>query len=139
MSLFTGATYEPKEDDERLSSQMLRVYFLMKDKTWRTLAEIHEVTGDPPASISAQLRHLRKPKFGEYTVDKRHRGLRKNGLYEYCVLSPGSVATHLPPPKTKGAGFLAGLKYAESTMLSAGSYEAGKLALANELRRASSV
>jgi len=58
----------------------------MKDGTWRTLAEISETTGDPPASVSAQLRHLRKPRFGGYTVDRRHMG---GGLYQYrLVLHP---------------------------------------------------
>src|SRR5260370_389679 len=34
-------------------------------------------TPDPPASISAQLRHLRKPEFGGYAVEKRPRALGK--------------------------------------------------------------
>jgi hypothetical protein len=39
----------------------------------RTLQEIADATGDPHASISAQLRHLRKPRFGAYAIDKRRR------------------------------------------------------------------
>lgn len=57
----------------------------MADGQWRTLAEISAVTGDPPASVSAQLRHLRKPRFGAHLVSKRHLG---QGLYVYRVL-PG--------------------------------------------------
>lgn len=57
----------------------------MADGQWRTLAEISAVTGDPPASVSAQLRHLRKPRFGAHLVEKRHLG---QGLYHYRVL-PG--------------------------------------------------
>jgi hypothetical protein len=41
--------------------------------TWLTLDELAKMTHYPPASISAQLRHLRKPKFGGFVVDKRPR------------------------------------------------------------------
>ncbi len=58
----------------------------MRDGRWRTLQEIADVTGDPQASISAQLRHLRKPRFGGYTVEKRRRGLPEHGLYEYQLV-----------------------------------------------------
>jgi hypothetical protein len=40
---------------------------------WLTLAEIAEPTEFGEASISAQLRHLRKPKHGRYCVEKRLR------------------------------------------------------------------
>jgi hypothetical protein len=57
----------------------------MRDARWRTLEEIAQMTGDPAASISAQLRHLRKPRFGGYTVNRRVRGDRARGLFEYQV------------------------------------------------------
>lgn len=41
--------------------------------TWLTLDELAKLTHYPPASISAQLRHLRKPQFGGYSVEKRPR------------------------------------------------------------------
>ena len=47
-----------------------------------TLAAISKETGDPEASISAQLRHLRKEKHGAHTVDKIH---ISHGLYLYQV------------------------------------------------------
>jgi hypothetical protein len=40
---------------------------------WLTLAEIAEPTEFGEASISAQLRHLRKPQHGAYCVEKRRR------------------------------------------------------------------
>ena len=40
---------------------------------WLTLEELSKLTHYPPASISAQLRHLRKPEFGGYAVEKRQR------------------------------------------------------------------
>ncbi len=82
---FAGDTYDPKHDDARLSGQLARVFELMRDGIWRTLGEIEAATGDPQASISAQLRHLRKKRFGGHDVEKRQRGERERGLYEYRV------------------------------------------------------
>jgi hypothetical protein len=83
---FAGDDYDPKHDDARLTGQIERVFELMKDGRWRTLGEIETATGDPQASISAQLRHLRKARFGGHDVEKRPRGDRDRGLYEYRLL-----------------------------------------------------
>lgn len=82
--LFEG----PREDNEaareqRLINQLSDIKRLMADGSWRTLQEINELTGHPPASISAQLRHLRKKRFGGHTVEKEHVG---SGLYRYRLL-----------------------------------------------------
>jgi hypothetical protein len=42
---------------------------------WMTLGELARMTHYPEASISAQLRHLRKPEFGGYVVEKRRRAV----------------------------------------------------------------
>jgi hypothetical protein len=56
---------------------------------WRTLAEIARATRYPEASVSAQLRHLRKSRFGGYRVRKRlRRGEREfqhGPTWEYRV------------------------------------------------------
>jgi hypothetical protein len=83
---FEGPAYEPKPDKERLTGQLLRVFELMSDGHWRTLREIADHTSDPEASISAQLRHLRKPKFGAHQVERQPRGDRARGLFEYRLL-----------------------------------------------------
>jgi hypothetical protein len=41
--------------------------------TWLTLHELAQLTRYGEASISAQLRHLRKPQYGGYVVEKRRR------------------------------------------------------------------
>ena len=46
-------------------------------ETWLTLDELSKLTHYPPASISAQLRHLRKPEFGCFAVEKRPRAVDK--------------------------------------------------------------
>jgi len=60
--------------------------------TWLTLDELTKLTHYPPASISAQLRHMRKPRFGAYEVVKRCRrinpAMRAEGfgtVWEYSV------------------------------------------------------
>ena len=85
---FDGATYTPELDHRRLANQLLVIKELMLDGVWRTLVEIEAMTGFRPASISAQLRHLRKERFGGYAVQKRRRGKGRSGLYEYLVLAP---------------------------------------------------
>jgi hypothetical protein len=60
--------------------------------TWLTLDELSKLTQYPPASISAQLRHLRKRLHGALAVVKRCRAVnrvtRREGLgplWEYAV------------------------------------------------------
>lgn len=79
---FNGSDYDPMRDDVRLTGQLLRVWQVVSGGAWLTLRQIAERTGDPESSISAQLRHLRKDRFGGHTVEKRH---VRNGLYEYRV------------------------------------------------------
>lgn len=88
---FSGATYSTKFDSARLTGQLLRIYTLMIDGEFRTYREIAESTGDGEASISAQLRNLRKPGFGSHVVEKRARGDRSCGLFEYAVRVQGSA------------------------------------------------
>jgi hypothetical protein len=70
---------------------------------WLTLHEIAERTEFAEASISAQLRHLRKQRHGNYCVEKRpRRQLRPNGgagcavcqgaVWEYCIVRPEGAA-----------------------------------------------
>lgn len=80
---FNGSDYQHERDVGRLTNQLERIYKVMQDSTWKTLNDISALTGDPPASISAQLRHLRKPRFGGHIVEKRY---VNNGLYEYRLI-----------------------------------------------------
>jgi hypothetical protein len=51
---------------------------------WLTLAELAGKTKFPPASISAQLRHLRKAKYGGWAVEKRRREwVKEEVVWEY--------------------------------------------------------
>lgn len=85
---FDGETYDPDRDHARLTGQMARVSRLMRDGVWRTLGDIAAATGDPPQSISARLRDVRKAKFGGGTVERRRRDeARAPGLWEYRMVA----------------------------------------------------
>jgi hypothetical protein len=68
-------------DHVRLTGQLERIVRFMRAGDWHTLGEIAAATHDPEASISSQLRHLRKARFGSNTVERRRRG--DGWLYEY--------------------------------------------------------
>jgi hypothetical protein len=99
---FDGYAYEKEKDQERLTRQSEHVLAYMLRNGWQALHEIvaglerqhagQVVTCDlcqdagvrfPEASVSAQLRNLRKARFGGWTVDKRRRG--ESGTWEYRV------------------------------------------------------
>lgn len=84
---FDGPDYNSELDQKRLRGQIQKIHNLMIDGIWRTLNEIEKITGFPQASISAQLRHLRKKRFGCYNVNKQRRGEGKKGLFEYKLES----------------------------------------------------
>lgn len=94
-----GPVYEAAHDQRRLSDQFHRILRLMLDGQWRSLAAIAELTGDPQSSVSAQLRHMRKPRFGGYTVERKPSGDRRRGLFVYRVLPPSPAAEQ---PKKEG-------------------------------------
>lgn len=86
-----GPAYDEHIDGPRVEKQHEAIRDLMLDGAWRSLSEIAALSGYPEASISAQLRHLRKERFGSYVVEKRRRGETPGGTWEYSVRPP-------PPP-----------------------------------------
>jgi hypothetical protein len=78
---YNGPEYEASKDFVRLHAQTKRVLEATLGM-WKTLAEIALETGAPEASASAQLRHLRKERFGGYRVERRR---RSESQWEYRV------------------------------------------------------
>ncbi len=74
-----GSTYDRERDFERLNDQQQKVWSVVRDGEWHTLAGIAEKTGCPEASVSARLRDLRK--LG-CTVDREY---VSGGLWRYRV------------------------------------------------------
>lgn len=89
--------YDKSLDGKRLAKQFefIREAMLYANN-WKTLQEIEALTGYPQASISAQLRHLRKPQYGSYIVEKRRRGAATSGCWEYLVRRPEADQSQSP-------------------------------------------
>ena len=81
--IFDGSDYVHNRDSTRLGTQLEQIRDFMEGRSHLTLQEISDATGHPHASVSAQLRNLRKPRFGGRTVEKKH---ISNGLYGYKLL-----------------------------------------------------
>jgi len=80
-------------DKPRLATQLEVIRRVMLNAAqcgmWVTLGELETMTRYPSCSISAQLRHLRKR---GYVVEKRIRGERDHGLWEYRVSAQEEAA-----------------------------------------------
>ena len=77
---FDGKTYSADDDHKRLRGQLWRVFQLMSDGKFRTLAEIAEHAEGSEAACSARLRDLRKEKYGSREIERRRVA---GGLWEY--------------------------------------------------------
>ena len=84
-----GTSYVEEIDGERLQRQMdvIREYMLEAYPKWRTLQKIENDLDYPQASISAQLRHLKKVRFGGFVLEKQRREADK-GTWEYRLHKP---------------------------------------------------
>ena len=80
---FDGNDYNHARDSARLTGQIQRIYSELQSGDWFTLRDLAEKTGAPEASVSAQLRNLRKERFGNHNIEKKHLG---NGLYTYRLI-----------------------------------------------------
>ena len=93
-----------RQDDTQLEAIRDLMLTSGRHGTWMTLSEIAQATEFGEASISAQLRHLRKQRYGRYRVEKRRRqsdaeaaadragGIGDIPLWEYRVLPPSFAA-----------------------------------------------
>jgi hypothetical protein len=86
---FDGRTYDPEQDEIRLSKQINRVWKAMNDSGWHTLAKLSQATGIPEASVSARIRDFRKPRFGGHAVLRER---IEGGLWRYMLKPKPRVA-----------------------------------------------
>lgn len=90
--LFDGVTIDPALDNLRLGGQMQRVYYWMQSGEWRTLTQLAVLAQGTEAAVSARLRDLRKPQWGEHTVEKRRDNQGSLGLWYYRLIpSPAGL------------------------------------------------
>lgn len=83
---FDGETYSADQDHTRLKGQLWRVFQLMSDGKWRTLADIATEAGGSEASVSARLRDLKKAQYGSHTLEKQR---VTGGLWRYRLFVSG--------------------------------------------------
>lgn len=90
--LFDGVTYDPKQDQARLTGQLKKVHeamsgekYLPSLQIWWTLSALARYVDGSEAGVSARVRDLRKKKFGSHTVETR-RVKGGNGLWEYKLI-----------------------------------------------------
>jgi hypothetical protein len=104
-SMFDGlADQEGAAKDQRLLSQLARVYEAMSDGRYHTLAELSELTDAPEPSISARIRDLRKPRFGGYAIQHHVRGTNKTKHVYRLVPESGDPAyVYDPAPEPRSA------------------------------------
>ncbi len=76
---------DAKIDFDRLQGGIRKVHSLLLTHNWFTLSEIENETGIPQASASAFIRHLRKPRFGGFKIEKRRRN-PNGGTWEYAMV-----------------------------------------------------
>jgi hypothetical protein len=69
---FDGSDYDHKRDGIRLTGQLERVFDVMKSGEWITLRQLADRAKCPEASASAQMRNLRKERFGSFAVEKKY-------------------------------------------------------------------
>lgn len=82
--MFGGKTYDEQQDESRLTGQLGRVWDVMVDGQWHTLAELANRCGGSEAAISARIRDFRKPKFGGHAVESQR---VKQGLWHYRLVA----------------------------------------------------
>lgn len=80
----TNKENQAKRVGERSQREVLRDVMLSAAQcgTWLTLRELSRVTSYGETSISAQLRHLRKARYGAFVIDKQ---VRKSGDRGYAA------------------------------------------------------
>ena len=83
---FDGADIDQERDDARLKQQINIIRKRMENAGWLTVQQLSQELGYPATSVSAQIRNLRKDKFGGRYVERRYQG---NGLYEFKLHPSG--------------------------------------------------
>jgi hypothetical protein len=87
---FLGSTYDATVDRKPLTTQLAKVWNVVRDGRWYTLSYIAAVTHAPEASLSARLRDLRR--YGMDVERLREPGSRQ---YSYRVSNARQFAEQL--------------------------------------------
>jgi len=97
---FSGAGVETVEDKIRLGKQIDRVLAYINGGEWMSLQQIAIGINAPHASVSAQLRNLRKAEHGSYIIERKNEG---DGYFLYRL---AGVDLELKPAKASNTRLL---------------------------------
>ena len=67
----------------KLTGDLLKVFHVMLDHKPHTVRDLASILHLPETSVSAHLRHLRKPKFGAFNVQRK--SLTKGSSYYILI------------------------------------------------------
>ena len=105
----SASSWRPRARRPRRQRDVLRDVMLSADEcdAWLTLDELAAMTRYPAASISAQLRHLKKPQFGNYEVEKQlrtaaHREDGQGAVWEYRLTRRRRIVVERRPVRKTG-------------------------------------
>jgi hypothetical protein len=84
-TLFDGVTISPQVDDGRLTILQGRVYSYLRSHDWVTLRQLSEACRGTETSVSARIRDLRKPRWGEHEIQACHAS--GDGVWRYKMIS----------------------------------------------------
>lgn len=96
---FSGEAYDEDRDCSALTGQLRIVFDIMSDQKWRSVRRIQQLMvrdygqselACPENSIQAQIRNLRKPKFGNYECPRKTMPGKRGGR-GYSVYRLGNV------------------------------------------------
>ena len=77
-----GDHYDKDRDEPRLTNQRELILAYIKQHRDFSVDEVALALSFPENSVSSQIRHLRKEKFGDHCIPIRHVG---GGLYRYYL------------------------------------------------------
>ncbi len=110
----------------RTQRDVLRDVMLSADEcdAWLTLDELAAMTRYPAASISAQLRHLKKPQFGNYEVEKQlrtaaHREDGQGAVWEYRLTRRRRIVVERRPARRTGRRAASAARVSDPALLAA--------------------
>ena len=72
-------------------TQIDRLMNALRSADWLTLPELYAKTNDPIASISANIRNLRKPEHGSREIKRRR---RRGNLFEYHLVGDEPIESN---------------------------------------------
>jgi len=123
---FSGAGVETVDDNIRLGKQIDKVLSFIKNGEWFSLSQISEAINAPHASVSAQLRNLRKREHGSYIIERKNEGSGYH-LYRLSGVDTEQTSPRIKPSQRIISALQARVKQLETAIKTADPIELGRI------------